>query len=560
MKKNINKSIYLVAFLGILLFTQCKENEYEFGSIVVPSNIQVSAEIIGQDATNPYGDGSGEVNFTFSATNALSYVVNFSDGTEKAAPSGKASHTFSKTGVHKYIVTIIAVGTGGVKTSSTIEVEVFSAFSDVEAENFLAGLAVGDSKKWYWQADVAVHVGLGPVTDDYGNGEFAYPAWWSAIQPWDTEKSCMYDNEFVFTRTATGITFEQTVGPAFVPKAYADVIGVAGDTCHDDSVASSMFGVKEVSFGKSTSKAGVEGTWNGQPYRGTFFQIADDGFMGWYVGASRYDIITITPDKMIVRIIQKGDGFAWYHTFVSTKPTQGSNYIYNNLVWEDDFIINGAPDTSKWTYDIGTGTNGWGNNESQYYTNRADNVVVENGHLIITAKKEDYMGSAYTSARLKTEGLFDFKYGRVEIKAKLPGSAGTWPALWMLGSNFSTIGWPRCGEIDIMEQTGNDKNTVLATCHWFDTASNTKADFGQTTSITNATIAFHKYTLEWTPESIKMYVDDVKYYELANNANLPFDQNFFLLFNIAMGGTLGGSIDAAFLQETMEIDYVKVYQ
>lgn len=558
--KGITKHL-IVAFSLMLLFNQCQDNDYEFGDITAPSNIQVTIEIVGQDAANPFGDGSGKVNFTVTANNALSYKINFGDGSKESLPSGTVTHVYSQTGVHTYNAVISAVGAGGVTSTSVIDIEVFSSFSDVEAENLLSGPNVGNSKKWYWQADKDLHVGLGPVTDDYGNGEFAYEAWWNSIKAWDAEKFCMYDNEFVFTRTANGITFEQTMGPAFIPGAYADQIGVSSkDTCVDETVATNMFGVKNVSFSPSTSKAATEGSYNNNPYRGTTFEISDGGFMGWFVGSGKYDIISLTEDELIVRVIQDGNGFAWYHKFTSSKPTQGANYTFNNLVWEDNFDTNGAPDATKWTYDLGTGSNGWGNNEEQYYTDRADNAIVENGNLIITAKKEAFSGSGYTSARLKTQGLYSFKYGRVEVKAKLPEGAGTWPAIWMLGSNFPVVGWPHCGEIDIMEQNGSDKNTVLATSHWFDTSTNANASFGNSTTITNATSEFHVYTMEWTETSVKVYLDDVMYYELANNANLPFNENFFLILNVAMGGTLGGTIDATFTEAKMEVDYVKVYQ
>lgn len=556
MKKN--KYIIIVFTLfAALFFNSCQENDYEFGDIVSPSNITIAAEIVGKDSNNPFGDGTGTVNFTVTADNAISYVYYF-DGKAEKSPSGIISKRFSKVGVHTYTVVVQANGKGGNSSTKTIDVEVYSSFSDVDAENFLSGANVGDSKKWYWQADKDLHVGLGPVTDDYGNGEFAYEAWWNGIKAWDSEKSCMYDNEFVFTRTANGITFEQTVGPAFVPGAYASDIGVAGDQCHDQTVATNMFGVKTVSFSPSTSKAATEGSYNNNPYRGTTFEISDGGFMGWFVGSSTYDIISVTNDELIVRIIQKGNGFAWYHKFTSKKPVQGPNYTYNNLVWEDDFNTAGAPDPTKWTYDTGAG--GWGNGEVQHYTNRADNAKVENGNLVITAKKESFSGSQYTSARLKSEGLYSFKYGRVEVRAKLPDGAGTWPAIWMLGSNFSTVGWPHCGEIDIMEQTGANKNETLGTLHWFDNGTNANASYGEKTTITNATSEFHTYTMEWTDQSVKIYLDDVMFYELANNANLPFNADFFLILNVAMGGSLGGTIDANFTQATMEIDYVKVYQ
>ena len=554
------KNIYIVLFSTLIAFFGCQENNYEFGEVVAPSNIVITAEILGADDNNPYGDGSGTVNFTTNADAASSYVYYF-DGIAQASPSGILSKRFSKVGVNTYTIVVKANGTGGLTSTKSIEIEVFSSFSDVEAENFLSGANIGDSKKWYWQADVDVHVGLGPVTDDYGNGEFAYEAWWNGIKAWDSEKSCMYDNEFVFTRTANGLTFEQTVGPAFVPGAYAGDLGVAGDQCHDESVATKMFGLKTVSFGPSTSKAATEGSYNNIPYRGTTFEISDGGFMGWLVGSGTYDIISISNDELVVRIIQKGDGFAWYHKFTSTKPVKGANYIYNDLVWEDDFNTEGAPDSGKWAYDTGTtdifGNFGWGNQEEQSYTSNPENVIVENGSLKITAKKD---GSDYTSGRIKTQGLYNFTYGRVEVRAKLPSAQGTWPAIWMLGSNHPTAGWPFSGEIDIMEQRGGDKSYVEGTCHWYDTAGSNVASYGENTSIDTPSSEFHLYTLEWTDTAIKIYLDDVEYYMLTNNADLPFNADFYLILNIAMGGTNGGDIDPAFTQDTMEIDYIKVFQ
>lgn len=232
----------------------------------------------------------------------------------------------------------------------------------------------------------------------------------------------------------------------------------------------------------------------------------------------------------------------------------------SNTYWSDEFDGSGAPDSSKWGYDIGRGSNGWGNGEVQYYTSRSENVRVEGGYLIITAKKEDYEGAAYTSARMLTKGKFNFKYGRVDVRAKLPASAGTWPAIWMLGSNFSTIGWPRCGEIDIMEQTGWDKNKTLGTCHWWNDATSSNASYGLNTSVSNSTTAFHVYSVEWSAQNITVLVDDVPFYVLSNSSSLPFNADFFLILNVAMGGSLGGSIDSNFTQSTMEIDYVRVYK
>jgi len=225
------------------------------------------------------------------------------------------------------------------------------------------------------------------------------------------------------------------------------------------------------------------------------------------------------------------------------------------LVWSDEFNVEGAPNSSKWGYDIGAG--GWGNNESQYYTSRSENVNISNGTLKIVAKKESYMGSSYTSARMLSRNKFSFKYGKVEIRAKLPRGGGTWPALWMLGDNISTVGWPACGEIDIMEYAGNRPNKITCALH-HPGHSGGNPDGGNTT-ITNAETEFHIYTLEWSATTIKIGVDNQQFFVFANSSNVPFNQNFFLIFNCAMGGTYGGTIDPNFTSSTFEIDYVRVY-
>ncbi|WP_372794218.1 family 16 glycosylhydrolase [Lutibacter sp.] len=559
--KNIKYIIGL--FLTLAFFASCEEDSNKFGDIIAPSNVQIADPLIeGQDMNDPellYGDGSGFVTFTATANNVISYNFNFGDGSSEIAPSGIVKHRFTKVGINNFTVIVSAIGTGGVASTTSINVEVYSSFSDAEAENILSGGVIGEGKKWYWAANLPLHIGMGTANDDYGNGEFAYESWWNSIQPWDAEKGCMYDDEFVFTKTADGITFEQTSGPAFIPGTYAGFIGVDGDTCHDETVATTMFGVKNVSLFPSGSKAALEGSYKELPYRQTSFEIQNGGFMGWYVGSSTYDIISIDENYMRVRIEEDpatGVGAAWYQLFTSTKPVQGASE-FTNLVWSDDFETAGAPDDTKWTYDLGAG--GWGNGEAQTYTDSADNVIVANGVLKITAKKET--DGSYTSARLKTQGLYDFTYGRVDISAKLPSAAGTWPALWMLGANFDAVGWPKCGEIDIMEQTGGDKDNTLGTFHWWDTASSSNAMYGETAAVANASTEFHVYSLEWTQESIQVFVDNVKVVEMANNADLPFyDKDFFMILNVAMGGSLGGTIDPAFTEDAMEIEYIEVYQ
>jgi beta-glucanase (GH16 family) len=228
------------------------------------------------------------------------------------------------------------------------------------------------------------------------------------------------------------------------------------------------------------------------------------------------------------------------------------------LVWSEEFDVNGAPNSAKWGYDIGTGSGGWGNNELQYYTNRPENVIVDGGVLKVKAIKESYSGSQYTSARILTKDKFAFTYGKVEVRAKLPAGVGTWPAIWMLGSDISSVGWPACGEIDIMEHLGRDLNRIYGTLH-YPGRSGGNAN-GATKTITNATTEFHKYGLEWSADYIRISVDDEVYLQVPNSAGIPFNHDFFFIVNIAMGGNFGGAVDPAFTSATMEVDYIRVYK
>ncbi len=226
------------------------------------------------------------------------------------------------------------------------------------------------------------------------------------------------------------------------------------------------------------------------------------------------------------------------------------------LFWAEEFNIDGAPDPAKWGYDLGAG--GWGNAELQHYTNRPENAIVQGGVLKIKAIKESFSGSAYTSARLLSQNKFAFKYGKVEVKAKMPVGVGTWAAIWMLGSNINTVSWPACGEIDIMEHLGRDLNKIYGTLH-YPGRSGGNAD-GSNKIITNATTEFHIYKLEWSAASIKIFVDDQLIHTVANSAGIPFNQDFFFILNVAMGGNFGGAVDPAFTNATMEIDYIRVYR
>ena len=246
-------------------------------------------------------------------------------------------------------------------------------------------------------------------------------------------------------------------------------------------------------------------------------------------------------------------------------PTEGYatplSYAGMTLVWQDEF--NGpALNPAYWTHEIGTGTNGWGNNELQYY--RPENTSFQDGHLIITAKKESFQGREYTSSRIITKDKKVFQYGRVDIRAALPKGQGIWPALWMLGSNISTVGWPKCGEIDIMEMIGGSgrENTILGTVHW---DNNGHASYGNATTLSSGTYAdkFHVFSIVWTANSITWFMDDIQYntIDITPSALSEFKNPFFFIFNVAVGGNWPGSPDASSVYpQYMIVDYIRVFQ
>ena len=232
-----------------------------------------------------------------------------------------------------------------------------------------------------------------------------------------------------------------------------------------------------------------------------------------------------------------------------------------NLVWHDEFDGN-TLDPSNWTYDIGGG--GWGNGEAEYYTDRPENVRVENGMLIIEARRELYQKLPFTSARLKTQGLQTFQYGRIEARIKVPAGSGTWPAFWMLGSDIDQRPWPGCGEIDIMEYLGKDPTAILGTMHGpgYSGAQGLTKSYRQGSSIADD---FHTYAVEWDATQISWFFDGVKYstYTRADigSREWVFNQPFFIMLNMAIGGTLGGLAGpSTVFPLQLQVDYVRVFQ
>ncbi|MFI5156574.1 MAG: family 16 glycosylhydrolase [Chitinophagales bacterium] len=235
-----------------------------------------------------------------------------------------------------------------------------------------------------------------------------------------------------------------------------------------------------------------------------------------------------------------------------------------SLVWSDEFNYAGLPDSSKWKYDFGA--DGWGNNELEFYTmKRKENARVENGNLVIEARKEDYNGSHYTSARLVTRGKADWKYGKFEIRAKLPRGLGTWPAIWMLGSK-SPMKWPDDGEIDIMEHVGYDPGVIHASIHCKDFNHVIGTQKTAVTGVADCMDNFHVYGLEWDEKSILISIDGRNYFKFFNEhydyGGWPFNQPMHILLNLAIGGNWGGQkgVDDGIFPQSMLVDYVRVYQ
>ena len=237
---------------------------------------------------------------------------------------------------------------------------------------------------------------------------------------------------------------------------------------------------------------------------------------------------------------------------------------FTELVMQDEFDTDGAPNSDIWDYNIGTGINGWGNNELQYYTNRTENVNVENGVLLITAKEESFQGSSYTSARLVTKGLFEQEYGRYEARVRLPYGQGIWPAFWLLGANDDEASWPQIGEIDIMEFRGQEPTKVLGSVHGPGYSGGDAIT--KSFSLTNDRFdtGFHVFGIEWAPEYINFYVDDVLYNQITPadvTGEWVFDHPFYIIMNLAVGGSFVGSPDTETrFPQTMLVDYVRVYK
>jgi hypothetical protein len=311
--KNIKYIWFLVAGLMIAL-AGCQKDQHDLGDLVKPTNLNINYQIVGVDDENPNGDGSGFVEFTVTANNAITFYFDFDDGRDrKVVPGGKYTNRFSIPGLNTYDVVVYAVGTGGITSSKMVVIEVLSDFTDDEAVQFLTG---GSSKSWYWAADQPGHLGLGPNNFDYEPGSWTFPQWYQAA-PWEKIESSLYDCEFIFTLQDDGsMTFEHNnpTGEAFIQGIYSEALGLGPE----GSYPFEFGGVKNVVLSPSSSIATIDGG-----YRGTTMTYSDGGFMGFYAGSSEYEIIEVTENILRVRMVQANEPlFAWYHIFTNVKPEQ----------------------------------------------------------------------------------------------------------------------------------------------------------------------------------------------------------------------------------------------
>ena len=273
-----------------------------------------------------------------------------------------------------------------------------------------------------------------------------------------------------------------------------------------------------------------------------------------------------------------------YNDNNSTTPVE--TYVFNNeLVWGDEFDVDGSISLDKWNIETVAPNNGsWWNGELQYYTDKENNIKIEGGLLMITAKYESFNGKNYTSARINTQDKYEFTYGRVELRAKLPNWEGMWPAFWLLGANYDVIDWPYCGELDVLEHgdyikesTVDDPGLISSAVHYgpldhksqYENIPNTffmatgQENFVRAEKIIeNPFDQFHTYAIQWTPDKIQFFIDDDMYFEFPLQAqHSPFDKPFFLILNLAVGGHwTDGYVAPGFDQATYEIDYVRIYQ
>jgi|TARA_B110000240_G_scaffold126714_1_gene141046 hypothetical protein len=500
---------------------------------IIPSDLSLSINITGKDDSHPNGDGFGVVEFTANATNAVSYSFRFGTGDSKNT-SGKTKYTYTDVGTKTYDIKVLAYSS--TNNYTTIDKKITVYVKPDSEQGLLELLAGSSSKTWKINAAQDAHF-------SNGTPDKKYSTYWEA-SAFSKSNSGFYDDEYIFNVDGT-----------YKHKTNKTIYGKAGHLTND--------------FGSTSQSANSAGEIENYPlddYQTTFvakkdgdlnkLEINGKGFIGFYIGQHNYTIECYDSDNIYLRAQDDEENVAWY-VWLTAKTVSEIHPIdqFTNLIWSDEFANPGALDSNKWVHEVG---DSWYNNEVQSYTSRLDNSKVEDGKLKIIAKKESYNGNNYTSARIISNTKMDFTYGRVDIKAKIPGTKGTWPALWLLGSNFKTVTWPKCGEIDVLEAAQSNNFRVQSTVHHPDNYG--EGDSHISNEYTDITEKFHVYSLVWTKQALTFYVDDKPHHIVGNSCALPFNWNQFIILNVAVGGTMGGEISSDFVSDTMEIEYVRIYQ
>jgi len=501
-------------------------------SEIIPKDLSINITIEGSDTNNPNGDGSGLVKFSASATNAVSYSYRFGTGDSKTS-TGSVEYTYSDVGTKSYNIKVLAYSS--TNNYITIEKSITVYVKPVSDPILLDLLAGSTSKTWRINAAQDAHF-------SNGSEDKNYPNYWEAFS-FSKSDSGFYDDEFTFNVNGTYIHKTNNTVFGKGVNLNSDFGTTSQTTNNDGDIENYPLDNYETTF-SAKSEDGIDK-----------IEFNDSGFIGFYVGSHNYTIECYDDNNILIRTLDNND-IAWYLWLSSqTISETPSKDQFTNLIWEDTFDYNGEIDSEKWTHEV---REQWYNNEVQSTTNLLENSKVENGILKLTAIKKS--NGDYTSARIMTHDKLDYKYGRIDVRAKMPAKTnGVWPAIWLLGSNYNTVDWPACGEMDIQEYAQTNQFNVQSTVHKPDGYAG-QGDSNVTDAYTDIDSEFHIYSLVWTKEALTFYVNNEPHHIVGNSCSLPFNHKFYLILNFAMGGDMGGEIDSSFTRDSMEIDYVKVYQ
>jgi len=467
-------------------------------SEIIPKDLSINITIEGSDTNNPNGDGSGLVKFSASATNAVSYSYRFGTGDSKTS-TGSVEYTYSDVGTKSYNIKVLAYSS--TNNYITIEKSITVYVKPVSDPILLDLLAGSTSKTWRINAAQDAHF-------SNGSEDKNYPNYWEAFS-FSKSDSGFYDDEFTFNVNGTYIHKTNNTVFGKGVNLNSDFGTTSQTTNNDGDIENYPLDNYETTF-SAKSEDGIDK-----------IEFNDSGFIGFYVGSHNYTIECYDDNNILIRTLDNND-IAWYLWLSSqTISETPSKDQFTNLIWEDTFDYNGEIDSEKWTHEV---REQWYNNEVQSTTNLLENSKVENGILKLTAIKKS--NGDYTSARIMTHDKLDYKYGRIDVRAKMPAKTnGVWPAIWLLGSNYNTVDWPACGEMDIQEYAQTNQFNVQSTVHKPDGYAG-QGDSNVTDAYTDIDSEFHIYSLVWTKEALTFYVNDEPHHIVGNSCSLPFNHKF----------------------------------